>query len=412
MPPYPGDMPPGVRGEATRAGWRAAHEGQYDEWSFADAARLPYLQELDHRRRQAVAQENDRTAAAASAIVPENQSQRRTENIARRYTAELVDVLRRRRDKARLQEDKTLAGLDVLAGVRGPLVRRDWDDDLEWESTPDDATATDEPVEERPRTVGWMGPAGGHLAPPMPRWLKLFIMVALCAVEIPIYLEIFRYFHARSELLLWSFTLPVAFGMIVAPHLSGVWWRKRHTLPYERILLFLVPAVLVIWTASAVLLGYLRQKALLTPQIDPETNENVGGAQALGINPWTVTALFTFILLLSGLIAVMLGLAEDHPGVAAYRAAGETREAAEDAYLEAVREQAGTEHSTVVGEDERRQELSIRSSERATAISAEFEAAKAAYLDSIALGLARPAVTEAAGQSLPPVSVPRVPDPR
>ncbi|WP_306213508.1 hypothetical protein, partial [Actinoplanes sp. RD1] len=362
-----------MRGEATRAGWRAAHEGQYDEWSFADAGRLPYLRELEHRRRQAVAQEKESTAAAASAIVPENQSQRRGENVARRYTAELVDVLRRRRDKARQQEDKTLAGLDVLAGVRGPVVRRDWADDTEWETPRGGDAAAEEPVDERPSTVGWMGPAGGHLAPPMPRWLKLAIMVALCAVEVPIYLEIFRYFHARSELLLWSFTLPVAFGMIVAPHLSGVWWRKRHTLPYERILMFLVPAVLVTWAFAAVLLGYLRQKALLTPQIDPETNQNVGGAEALGINPWTVTALFTAILLLSGLIAVMLGLAEDHPGVAAYRAAGEARAASEDAYLEAVREQAGTEHSAVVDEADRRQGLSARSSERVAAIGEEFE---------------------------------------
>ena len=425
-PPYPGTAGPGIRGEAARAGWLAAHEGQYDEWSFEEPAKLPYLQDLDHRRKQAMAEQRAADEAAQLTVAPENQTQRSRENVAGEHAQVRLDQLRRRRWLARWRERVTLAGLDALAGARGPVPHRDWADDEDFEedaAPPPDDPETDQhsdresgepaapagPPEGRRSTIGWMGPAGGHLAPPLPRIVKMIIVLALCAVEVPIYLEIFRFFHARSEVLLWAFTLPVAFGMVAAPHLSGMWWRKRHALPYERIFSFLVPAVLVCWSVAAVLLGYLRMKALLVTQLDPETGTEIGGAQALHINPWTVAAIFSLVLLLSGLIAFMLGLAEDHPGVAAYRAAAETREAAEEEYLEAVRAHAGTQHSVVVDDDTRLASLRARSAETLQAMNEEYEAAKAAYLDAVTLGIAKPSVTEAAGTSLPPIPVPPVP---
>src|SRR5690242_14394569 len=53
--PRRGRLPRGLRGQAIRDGERAAWSGQYDEWSFAPEAALPYLGQLDAECDRAVA---------------------------------------------------------------------------------------------------------------------------------------------------------------------------------------------------------------------------------------------------------------------------------------------------------------------------------------------------------------------
>jgi hypothetical protein len=268
------------------------------------------------------------------------------------------------------------------------------------------APAPDVPA--RPR---WLGPAGGHFAMPIPAWLKYGVLALLTLVEIPIYYKIFGYFNSLDPLLTWSFTLPVAVGMVLAPHLAGKLFRQRHALPVEPMYRHIAVAVMVLWVLGGCLLGFLRQKVLLVPQFDPVTHQPIGLADQLHLSPWTMTFVFTIVLLLSGLIAFILGLAEVHPAVAAYRGAVTVRENAEAAYLSAVRAEAEVTDADPRSEEDLLAEQRQQAEDRQAAVWAEHHAAKAAYLDAIAMEMGQPTLTQAIGAALggdPPPLPPRL----
>jgi hypothetical protein len=113
-----------------------------------------------------------------------------------------------------------------------------------------------------------------------------------------------------------------------------------------------------------------------------------------------MTCIFTIILLLSGLIAFILGLAEVHPAVAAYRGAVTAREEAEAAYLNAVRAEAEATDSDPRSEEDVLAEQRYQAEERQAALWAEHLAARAAYLDAIALEMGQPTLTQAVGGAI------------
>jgi hypothetical protein len=168
----------------------------------------------------------------------------------------------------------------------------------------------------------------------------LGILLLLTAVEVPIYLKIFAYFNSANPLLTWTFTLPVAVVMVLAPHLAGKLYRNRQALPREPFIPYLVAIVLAFWFGAGCILGWLRQKVLLVPHRDPLTGVPIGLSDQLHVSPWTMTCVLAIVLLLSGLIAFTLGIAEAHPTVAAYRAAVRVREQAEESFHTAVRAHA------------------------------------------------------------------------
>jgi hypothetical protein len=353
------------------------------------------------------------------------------------------------RDRAREREDITLAGLDLMAGQRMPRDRPGWDDeDVPDDDDPGDGADRhgsdddayyddlfDEPgarssgaatgganaegtqarapgtgrrdagaasrATTEPRgqvRTGWMGPPdGGPFAMPMPRAYKWIILAALILVEVPIYYDIFLHLHGSADFLTWGYTLPVALGMVMAPHLAGRLFRNRHLMPIERIVPWLVGATMLLWAGGAGMLGWLRQQVLLTPRIDPETGGDVGGVTRLGMQHGhlAMTIVFAIILLLSGLIAFMLGMAEEHPAVIAYRAAVRVRERAEALFLEATSRRAQTVESTLVPEDEQLANHWREVRAREQAIVQEHLAAESAYLDAVALGIGQPTITQA-----------------
>jgi hypothetical protein len=261
------------------------------------------------------------------------------------------------------------------------------------------------PAPDVPARPRWLGPAGGNFAMPIPPTVKYVVLGLLILVEIPIYLKVFGYFNALDPLLTWSFTLPVAMGMVLAPHLAGKLLRNRHMLPVEPAFPYLSAVVMLLWVLAGCLLGYLRQKVLLVRQVDPLTGQSISLVSQLHLSPWTMTCVFAIVLLLSGLIAFILGLAELHPAVAAYRNAVTAREEAEAAYLDAIRMEAEATDSDPRSEDDALTEQRSQAEDRQTALWAEHMAARAAYLDAIALEMGQPALTQAVGGAIddPPV---------
>jgi hypothetical protein len=198
----------------------------------------------------------------------------------------------------------------------------------------------------------------------------------------------------------WSFTLPVAIGMILAPHVAGIMFRNRHASPVERAVIWVVAVLMLLWAAAACLLGWLRQAALLAPRIDEETGRSVGGLEALNLSWWTMTSVFAIILLVSGLVAFMLGSADHHPGVRALRESAQHRERAEEAYLEAVRAHAVLGQGTVEVEEEEMTSFRAERDRREEALRDEYAAANPAYLDAVAMTRGNPAVTQAVNARL------------
>ncbi len=438
-------LPAGVRGRAILDGRRAAWAKHYDEWSFTPDVKIPYLERLRHEREQAIAADRSGAWAGLREIRAALRAARRQDRAGADSTAAELAHAHRWRAIARAREEITLDGLDILAGVHSPRLAFPLGDEEEpgagepaatqddtgprEHDDPDqpgpDAAAfddqggaafedragaafddqggaalqeTDEAAAEPGRhpRLRWLGPADGHFAMPIPTPLKLAILALLTVVEIPIYLKIFAYFNARDLTLTWAFTLPVAVGMVLAPHLAGKLYRNRHALPVERAFPYLCAAVMVLWLLGGCLLGWLRQKVLLVPQVDPLTGQRVGNIDRIGVSPWTMTCVFAIILLLSGMIAFVLGVAEAHPAVVAYRAAVRAREDSEAAYLQAVRARAESRDDEMVPEDETLDTYWNQARSRQLALWEEYQAAQLAYLDTVALEMRQPTITQAA----------------
>lgn len=251
------------------------------------------------------------------------------------------------------------------------------------------------------RPLRYVGPANGRFAMLLPGRLRIILMVALMAVEVPVYYKIFGYFTPRERLFTWAFTLPVALVMVLLPHLAGKQYRRRQQMPREPVIPAVTAIVMLLWLGAGVTLGWLRQKVLLVPIVDPLTGKEISAIGQLHVSVWTMTAIFATLLLMSGMIAFMLGLGEAHPVVAGYHDAVRAAEEAEDAYDEAVTRHAEAREPLRLTPDDITAASATEAGHRERALRAEYTAATEAYLDSFARETGEPAVTQAASTAKP-----------
>jgi hypothetical protein len=432
-----GRLPRGVRGQAIRDGERAAWSGQYDEWSFAPEAALPYFGQLDALCDSAVATGRVRAQHHMNSALTALSDDHRKTRVEGAATWSRLQTAARRRDRAAERERVSLETLDLIAGSSFSRLRvPQFGDD--GEAVPDERQAAGDTVGPddpdpglagpgdgaaqvpfgmpRPEQADWVDSTGpgrpgrrrgtgpqpryvgsidGRFAVLLPRWLRIFTLGLLAAVEIPIYHKVFGYFTPRDPILTWTFTLPVAAGMVLAPHLAGKLHRRRQEMPRERVIPYVTIGVMALWLTAGVMLGWLREKVLLVPITDPLTGHQISLAGNLHVTSLQMTALFASLILMSGTIAFMLGIADPHPVVAGYRDAVRAAAEAEDAYDAAV-----TAHAEAV-EPIRRTPEEIKAASAAEAehqeqaLRAEYTAAAEAYLDAYSREMGDPNVTQA-----------------
>lgn len=357
-------------------GERAAKKNQYDEWSFEGDGPVPYASLLQELEKKAIANEDERLVATLSEIETAHHTEAERRRTERDRTGAAVAQAQARMERHVRRRNESEKELDLLTGVHEPF--------------PD---AGLDPRPPQPRR--WIGPGDGTLAPPVPRWLKLPIVVLLVAVEVPIHFMTFRVFHPRDPGMTWCFTIPVAACMVFGPHLTGVWLRRRLAAPRVGAVPVIASAVLMIaWFGSALVLADLRSKTLVAPtyvegrEIPSPVND---------LSPTTLFAVFALVIVLSGLISFLLGLADDHPAVAAFKAANRCAERAEDSHLRTINAHAGASIDLAVDPSEVVDAARQEHDHRVTAIRADHAAAWAAYRDGWSLAVSNPSMTQAVG---------------
>jgi hypothetical protein len=391
------------------------------------APTFPFVEEL---RQELVAARQLEKGRAESTVLRARAAAARAQAHQKAAVAQAgarIERAERALDEARAHARRTLSQLDQMAGLHAP----------QWPASPNRAPTTNpvsappdplspstspdphpesatrwtgntsgRPVEAVPGAnetlpePAWMGPDNGKSPPPVPRWLSYPLLVLLACVEFPIYFEVFRTFHPRNEAQRYLFTTAVTLAMVVGPHVAGVFVRHRHERPVERVTPVAATAILSAWAAAAVCFGYLRQHFLMNQDVSTATTHPSTRSQLLSLSPVTVTVVFTLTLIISGLIAFLLGTGHEHPGQKAYRYARRRVSRAERAHARAIRRQRRHQEtewrSTAVDEAHLRAPFEHRQ----RALLAEFHAAEAAYLDAVAKELANPTATVAIGTYL------------
>src|SRR5215475_8021077 len=448
MPPDGADLLARARAKGVSDG----RSGAYDQWSF-DPARLPsyvsYLRQerewaVAHAARSTVAEEEARHRAAESGLADLAASRDRVRRLRHeaRDAAHQVMRARARIDRlatleARRRERRLRYGLPQPVDDELTDPGRIWTDDAyrieadvsgaaEWAgsasgagggpSAPDEATddragvglGADGTAVDAGGDTGSAGTAApgqrgswehweGPYTDRIPAWLTRGVLLALVLVELPIQWVIFDYFHGRNPeqtLLTTVFTVSVAVVMILAPHLAGRLYRGRYATGSSRLLAvvslgLVVPSAVVLWV-----LGDLRRRVLLADRVTPDADGNTQRLplryEVLHLTPTTVSVMFIALLLITGGIAFLLGLARDHPWQVAYRDAELSRRFLHDELDRAMpvlrqaqqRARVGSRETTG-GEDRRTAET--------TRLRAMYAAAELAYLDGVKDGLADPA---------------------
>jgi hypothetical protein len=367
------------RGRADGA--RAAQAGEYDEWSFEQEQGIAYAQQLEKQEEVELADEVIEYGKQRSALSADKEAAARNRQIGRRVAVVELDRARAAVERNREHREVSRAQLDLLTGVHEPR--------------PEDG------ADPGPGVPGqWAGPASGVLSPPVPRRLKLLLVVLLATVEIPIYFSTFRMFDPRDMLLVWCFTVPVALLMVVAPHIAGVWLRKRLATPSLGPLPTIgAAALMVVWAGAAVVLAKLRVTSLVHP-VQLYGIDVPSPVTTLG--PATLLAAFGLVIALSGLISFLLGMADDHPAVSAFAAADRALRQAEETHVRAT-----STHASGLIEDAEEPDVSPEEAleeehrKRLEAITADYAASWAAYRDAWSLAAGNPAKTQAAGVAAP-----------
>ncbi|MGO4754971.1 hypothetical protein AB4212_41295, partial [Streptomyces sp. 2MCAF27] len=251
---------------------------------------------------------------------------------------------------------------------------------------------------------------GAAARPGMPRWIKIGVLGLLIAVEFPVYYTVFENLHgvgAFANLLSVSLTVAVAVAMILAPHIGGRILRRRSVTGAVRLSAVPALALIGVWAYGAWALGDLRAKVAfqeeppleLPADVPQDVRDSIGNQpsliESLNLDPHSVSLMFVALLLLSGGIAFLLGLGEEHPYLAAYRTTAEQLRELEE---QTEADTAGRERAR-----EAMETLEARAGARRTAhearlyaVDALYEAAAHAYLDGLAGKCADSAVTEAA----------------
>ncbi|GAB3968103.1 hypothetical protein GCM10029978_036880 [Actinoallomurus acanthiterrae] len=384
--------------KARKEGRKAGRSKQYDPWSLMDGAVVPYVRELESRRDEALARidlaEND---AVARERVRQGELQERVAVTAEEAAAvedELADV-RRYMDGCNAQLDR-LAMREARIGDevrrrRRRIRRGDPDPEPPPHLPPGFVyeTGSVEQVDESWRNALWEGPHGRR----MRLRTKLLLLGVLALVETPITIQIFHYLESSFALVL-VFALPVATLMVFVPHLAGTHFRGRKATGAERTLRWLPLALIVPWASLALILGSLRRKVLLVTPTDARGRQYPSLVGNLHLNPLTITVMFVALLLLSGGLAFMLGLADDHPLVAAYHGAARRQRDLLDG-LRGDRTRLAAARQNLEGHEDRLTAARERAAKQREIIMHSYDAAIAAYLDAVVQEMRDPTITEA-----------------
>ncbi|MFF8614840.1 hypothetical protein [Streptomyces sp. NPDC015350] len=279
-----------------------------------------------------------------------------------------------------------------------------------------------------PAPVGERGPEllGGVVPPPdqepgwegmptrpgLPAWLTWAMLLAIAAVEIPIYWVAFQPFHGtgsrESDFLSGTLAISTAVLMVLLPHLAGRTLRNRAATGSLKAAALPALALLGVWGFSGWALGDLRARLVLRHPDSIETPadiEDFDGAgdlaqpptlvDSLGLAPETITWMFVALLFLSGGIGFLLGLLREHPYLDAYRSALERR-AERVRQREEARIAADRARSLTLTAQERADRRREAVDARVRATEELYEAAAHAFLEGVVERSSDPAVTEAA----------------
>ncbi|WP_037645005.1 hypothetical protein [Streptomyces hygroscopicus] len=430
---------------ARKHGASAATRKIFDPWVLASPDRVPYFAELASLRgrvrhrlteEQARAEEDgvlqaSRTRAAATAAGErlERAGRRRAVLEQRQMvTIAQLDRLARRADRWQTFRDTVRGGFerrwlrarmpddgngDTGPGRPGAAGRADESettrDHSRWQAVSDHDPVADAEAADRAlsTTAAWEGAAA---RPGLPRWMKAGVLAALIVVELPVYYSVFENLHGVgrfADLLSYSLMVAVAVAMILAPHIAGWILRRRSATGAVRLSAVPALALLTVWAYGAWALGDMRAKVAFRaePPLDlpPDVAADVGDGvtnppsliESLHLDAQSVSWMFVALLLLSGGIAFLIGLGEEHPYLAAYRTTAER-----------LRELEGETETDLAGAERAKEAeatLGARADARRAAHEARlyavddlYEAAAHAYLDGVAMESGDPAVTEAA----------------
>jgi hypothetical protein len=414
--------------QAEDAGRRAAADGTLNPYVLGSSRRLPYFGRLqglrDHTRNRVLAEHHEREEAElrASAELSAEEAAH-TQEARRAQEAQEEESRRMRAASARLdrvatrmaaredRRDRLLpwmvgrfearhrpAGTEPAAGPAeeepGPYAPDMFD---ERDPAPRTAPAADVPWEGLTETAA------------MARWPRRLLTVLLILVELPVYLSVFLAIHdGTPEGRISAFLLTAAVGvaMTLGPFQAGRQWRRRGATASLWVVLPVAAALAVLWAWAACYLGGLRARIVfrdpdtsgmdeLARQLDVDLPPAPTLLDQLDLSQHTVTVTFTALLLLSGGVAFLLALSEEHPFVAAYRNHHKRLRKAEAALAraEAAVASARQQQATV---DRRRTERGRILEAELTAVDNVFEAAAHAYLDGVQAASHDPAVTEGA----------------
>ncbi|MFF8969786.1 hypothetical protein [Streptomyces sp. NPDC014995] len=445
--PPRGPVPPAETKEAGRlltraesAGRRAAADGTLNPYVLGSAHRLPYFGRLTglrgHARDRVVARHHEREeqelrasarlyAAAAAREQEARQARAAQEEETRRRHAAAARLDRAASRMAAREDrrDRMLpwlvghfgAGGDASAGAgttgrdagwggepdpaRQPY-GPDWDDDSE----PDPGTP-------RPAPAGGAHWEGLTETTAMARRPRLFLAGLLILVELPVYVTLFLAIHdGTTEGRLSAYLLSAAVGVVMTagPFQAGRQWRRRGATASLWVVLPIAAALASLWAVAAWYLGDLRARIAFR---DTSASVVDGLARAMGVDKpppapptllqqleldeHTVSITFISLLLLSGGIAFLLALSEEHPFVAAYRYHRKRLEKAAATLARAEAAAAAAQRDKETTEERRHARGEALTAELA-AVDAVFEAAAHAYLDGVQAASHDPAVTEGA----------------
>lgn len=301
----------------------------YDVWTLESLGdRLPYQLELDRERKRRVEEcKNELTGKL-----------RRLENEAIAADATVADSDRTLEQLTRAHEE----ALDQLAINRAKL---DWlasqhvnrhpvaPPDPKVKQAPEGLPGIE--AAERREEVPTLAPherwEASAFHPPLSDRLRWAVLIGLIGVDVPIQYQVFSHFHGDSvqeQILTWILTVPVAFILVLLPHLSGHLFRRRHLTGTDRAMDWLPLTLLAPWLYLIWWLGTLRAKVMLVPPtVDGRALTDSSGqpyptvTETLDISPTGVGLLFVALLLATGGIAFLIGLAQEHTMQTAYREA-------------------------------------------------------------------------------------------
>ncbi|MFJ4619061.1 hypothetical protein [Streptomyces sp. NPDC088812] len=450
--PPRGHVPPTETKEARRllaqaesAGRRAVAEGTLNPYVLASVHRLPYLGRLTglrgHARDRVVAGHHEReerelrasarlyaeTAAREQAARQARDAQQEETRRHRAAAAGLDRVANRmaaredRRDRmvpwlvGRIGAGRGTgpddgdgagaAGWDTGPGGRSDPAGQPYDADLD-----DDSEVYADPVPVPAGGIAWEGLTESSA---LARWPRLFLAGLLVLVELPVYITLFLAIHdGTAEGRISAYLLSAAVGVVMTagPFQAGRQWRRRGATASLRVVLPVAAALASLWGVAAWYLGDLRARIVFRD--DSSSSAALDAlARSLGVeerppapptlleqlslDEHTVSVMFIALLLLSGGIAFLLALSEEHPFVAAYRHHLKRLRKAGTRLAEAEAAAAGAQRDKDTAQERRHARAEALAAEL-TAVDAVFEAAAHAYLDGVQAASHDPAVTEGA----------------